>query len=92
MEKKKLEDMTFRDLDEPIIYALEEFYTIKEVAEMLKLSIPTVYRHIYEGKLHGNKIGNSWRISKRSLFHYVTNKNKIFNQETKQYRRKNDDK
>jgi len=41
---------------------MEKLYTIKEVAEMLRVSKPTVYRMMSDGKLKPLKLG------KRTLF------------------------
>lgn len=41
---------------------MDKLYTIKEVAEMLRVSKPTVYRLMSDGKLNPIKLG------KRTLF------------------------
>lgn len=38
-------------------------FTIKEVANMLKMHPVTIYRYCESGKIKGVKIGNVWRIS-----------------------------
>ncbi|MBU0976107.1 MAG: helix-turn-helix domain-containing protein [Patescibacteria group bacterium] len=45
----------------------EEYYTIKEVAKMLKVAYLTVYRWIRAGKLEAVKAGKQYRIKKRNL-------------------------
>ena len=39
------------------------FFTIKEVAKMLKMHPITIYRYCEKNKIKGIKIGNAWRIS-----------------------------
>ena len=45
---------------------MHEFYTVQEVAKILKVSEKTVYRLIKDGKLKAVKIGQ-WRIKKEDL-------------------------
>ena len=45
----------------------EQYYTIKEVAEMLKVAYLTVYRWIQAGKLIAYKAGKQYRIKKQDL-------------------------
>jgi excisionase family DNA binding protein len=54
----------------------EEYYSIEEVAEMLKVAYLTVYRWIKSGKLQAVKAGKQYRISKTSLDKYL-NENTI---------------
>lgn len=39
------------------------FYLTEEIAEMLRVSKMTIYRHIKSGKLKAYKFGKDWRIS-----------------------------
>ena len=39
-----------------------DIFTIKEVAEYLKLTEKTAYRLAAEGKIPGFKVGGSWRF------------------------------
>lgn len=41
----------------------EQYYTINEIAEMLKVAYLTVYRWIISGKLGAYKVGKQYRIS-----------------------------
>lgn len=41
----------------------EQYYTINEIAEMLKVAYLTVYRWIISGKLEAYKVGKQFRIS-----------------------------
>lgn len=53
----------------------EQYYSIEEVAGMLKVAYLTVYRWIQAGKLKAIKAGKQYRITKKdiSLF-LVSNK------------------
>lgn len=53
----------------------KEFYTAKELAEMLSLNVMTIYRYIDAGKLKAYKIGKEFRIEK-SEFERFMNKAK----------------
>ena len=57
----------------------EKYYTIEEVAEMLKVVYLTVYRWIQDGKLKAYKAGKQYRINKPDLDRFITS-----------YERKND--
>ena len=45
----------------------ETYYSIEEVAKMLKVAYLTVYRWIQSGKLNAIKAGKQYRISKNEL-------------------------
>ena len=45
----------------------EQYYTIEEVAEMLKVAYLTVYRWIQAGKLIAYKAGKQYRIKEEDL-------------------------
>lgn len=49
----------------------EEYYTIEEVAEMLKVVYLTVYRWIQEKKLIAYKAGKQYRIKKQDLDKFI---------------------
>ncbi len=49
----------------------EKFYTIKEVAELLKVSDGAVRKWLKSGKLKGIKLGRIWRIKKSDLDEFV---------------------
>lgn len=46
-------------------------YTVDEVAEKLNVSVKTVRRYIYSGKIKASKIGNQWRIDEVQLDEYL---------------------
>lgn len=48
-----------------------KLYTVKEVAEILKVHPQTIYDHLYEGRLTGTKATGSWRISEQDLLDYL---------------------
>ncbi len=50
----------------------EQYYTIEEVAEMLKVVYLTVYRWIQDGKLKAYKAGKQYRINKSDLDGFIT--------------------
>lgn len=52
----------------------EEYYTIEEVAKMLKVVYLTVYRWIQDGKLTAYKAGKQYRIKKADLDKFVERK------------------
>ncbi len=46
----------------------KSYYLLKEVAEILDLSLVTVRRYLKEGRIKGfYKLGREWRIEKVSL-------------------------
>ena len=57
----------------------KEFYSTKELAELLGLAQRTIYRYIDSGDLRAIKIGDQWRISRSDLDTFlserVTNQN-----------------
>ena len=49
----------------------EQYYTIKEVAQILKVVYLTVYRWIQAGNLKAYKVGKQYRINKFDLDHFI---------------------
>ena len=49
----------------------DEYYTIQEVADKLKVAYLTVYRWIQAGKLKAKKAGKQYRITKGELTHFL---------------------
>lgn len=45
----------------------DKFYSVDEIAEMLKIHPKTIQRYIREGKLKASKVGKSWRVSGHDL-------------------------
>lgn len=52
----------------------ETYYSIDEVATMLKVVYLTVYRWIKAGKLQALKAGKQYRITQNSLDEFLVNK------------------
>lgn len=52
----------------------EQYYTIEEVAKMLKVVYLTVYRWIQDDKLKAYKAGKQYRIKKLDLDKFVERK------------------
>ena len=52
----------------------EEYYTIEEVAKMLKVVYLTVYRWIQDEKLTAFKAGKQYRIKKTDLDRFIEKK------------------
>ncbi len=49
----------------------DRVFTLKEVAEILKVSERTIFRYIHGGKLKATKIGN-WRIREEDLDEFLS--------------------
>lgn len=52
----------------------DKYYTIKELAKMLKVAYLTVYRWIRAGKLKAVKAGKQYRIKKSILQKFINEK------------------
>jgi len=48
-----------------------EYYTAKELAEMLSLNVMTIYRYIDASKLKAYKIGKEFRIEKAEFERFM---------------------
>lgn len=53
-----------KENEEPLT---DEYYTIYEVADILKVHERTIRNNIKNGNLKAKKIGRSWRIKKEDL-------------------------
>ena len=47
-------------------------YTLKEVADIIKVTRRTLYNYIKDNKLKAVKIGKHWRVSEQSLQEFLT--------------------
>ncbi len=47
------------------------FLTVQEVAELLRLSVLTIYKYIKEGQLEALEFGGHYRVSPLSLEHFI---------------------
>lgn len=52
----------------------DEYYSIQEVADKLKVAYLTVYRWIRSGKLKAVKAGKQYRIDRKLLNQFLLNK------------------
>lgn len=44
-----------------------KLYSVREVAELLSVSVDVVYDHIKEGNLHAWAVGRQWRIGQDAI-------------------------
>jgi excisionase family DNA binding protein len=51
---------------------MDEFYTLEEVANRLKVSVKTVRQWIKTGQLKGIKAGKLWRVRSEDLDAFLT--------------------
>lgn len=54
----------------------DQYYSIKEVAKMLKVAYLTVYRWVQAKKLPAYKIGKQYRVEKSQLDRFIQNSKK----------------
>jgi excisionase family DNA binding protein len=60
-------------------------FTVDEVAKRLDVSVKTIRRYIYSGKIGANKIGGQWRIAEEDIDIYINGqKNKCCQPEVSQ--------
>jgi len=52
----------------------EHYYTIEEVAKMLRVAYMTVFRWIHSGKLEALKAGKQYRITKAGIERFLSSK------------------
>lgn len=60
----------------PVEKLKDEYYSIQEVADLLKVAYLTVYRWIQSGKLKAVKAGKQYRISKKDLNKFLDQSSK----------------
>jgi len=53
----------------------DKFYTVDQVAEILRMHHKTIRKFIREGKLGANKVGKQWRISGHELSTFMEKNN-----------------
>lgn len=51
----------------------DDFLTVQEVAEKLKLSELTIYKYIKEGSLSAVEFGGHYRVASPSLLDFINN-------------------
>lgn len=49
----------------------KKLLTMNQAVDLLKVSKPTMYRLLEQGKIHGNKVGNQWRFKQDDLMAYL---------------------
>ena len=54
---------------------LDKFYSVDEIAELIKIHPKTIQRYIREGKLKASKVGKSWRVSGHDLSTFTEGSN-----------------
>jgi len=62
-----------------VIYLMKDeidIMVVTEVAEYLRVPVPTIYKLLQEGRLPGFKVGKHWRIRKCDLDEYAANSSK----------------
>jgi excisionase family DNA binding protein len=69
----KMKQVAENMLEEPI-KRHEKWYTVKDIAKILKIHEETVRRSIRQGRLEGSKFGRDHRISHDSLMDYIQSK------------------
>jgi excisionase family DNA binding protein len=55
----------------------QEFLTFEEVADLLRISRPTLTEIIKRGEIPARKVGNQWRFHKQTLIEYITGKGPV---------------
>lgn len=53
------------------------YYSIQEIADILKFNTLTINRYINEGKLKAYKIGKDWRISENDFKKFMEDRSNI---------------
>jgi excisionase family DNA binding protein len=48
------------------------FLTVKEVADLMRVSKMTVYRLVHSGELPAVRVGRSFRVPERAVHHYLS--------------------
>lgn len=52
----------------------EEFYTSKEVSEMIGVSASSIAKYLRSGNMNGVKLGGNWYVSKSDLERFLHGK------------------
>jgi excisionase family DNA binding protein len=48
-----------------------KFFYVSEVAAMLRVSSPIIYKLLHDGKLDAVKIGRAWKIPEAAITRYI---------------------
>lgn len=57
---------------ESVVVVVDELVPVEEAARELTLSTSTTWRHIRAGRLPAVRVGNSVRVSRSAIEHFVT--------------------
>ena len=60
----------------------EEYLTLEEVADLLRVSVRSMYRYIKDGKIKATKIGY-WRIQRKHLEEFIEKRSNIIKRGSK---------
>ena len=52
------------------------FFTVRELAEYLRMRPITIYKHASKGELPGFKVGATWRFKKSSIDKWIEDQEK----------------
>jgi excisionase family DNA binding protein len=55
---------------------MEELFTVREVAEKLKISVSSVYRYVETGMFPCSKIGTNIRFSESDIIRFLSSRNR----------------
>lgn len=56
----------------PIIVLGEKLYSSQETADMLEVTVRTLYSYLAADKIKGQKIGGVWRFTEAAIREYIT--------------------
>jgi excisionase family DNA binding protein len=51
--------------------AVENVFTVRELAQYLRMKPLTIYKHASAGKLPGFKVGSHWRFKKKTIDQWI---------------------
>jgi excisionase family DNA binding protein len=55
---------------------MEQWYTLKEIAEKFKVTVQTIRNWIRQGKIRAIKLGGNWRISQSEVDNFTEESSK----------------
>jgi len=80
-EVSELKQLLLQKSDQPITIPSEQLLNVKEAADFLNLSVPTVYSKVSRGELPVMKRGKKLHFSKTELMQYLKDGRKLTNSE-----------
>ena len=60
--------------EQKMLMTNQKFYTLEEVADMLRVSVETVRRLVLSGEIEAKRVGRQYRISQENLNKYLEKK------------------